>query len=461
MQNKINLLFPIEIMNRELDFRLFLAAYCARPNNRIFIGQTDAIYRVIQHSQGGLYVGKNIRPPRRRGQGTVMEERYTTLKQRGVKLLNLDEEGGIMAGDEARWQQWLNTRLDVCALDADDHVCTWGDWQKNYYTSLNPPCKENIQTTGHPRFDLYKAAHRDFYRDDVEKLQNKYGDFVIVNTNFALSNNRSGLKAAFSSRFFYDDPRNAVKRMDHVSHWSHIWHITVNFVQLITRLSIEMPQLNYIIRPHPSENAQFYKTIFAGVDNVQVVHEGSVGPWLLASKALIHDGCTTALEAHFCDVPIINYKSVQDKRYDLMLPNLFGTQCTSEDEVVCAMQRVLKGEVRPDASQGAPDAAVRLLDNFQHDSFTQLRDRIARVADALPPEKSELSWKFGAATATGRLRDRFSRQRKPKTYTEGSMMKWQGLNSVDLDRKMQSVQQILNKEVRYTVQTSRIMTVEC
>jgi hypothetical protein len=59
------------------------------------------------------------------------------------------------------------------------------------------------------------------------------------------------------------------------------------------------------------------------------------------------------------------------------------------------------------------------------------------------------------------LRDRFSRQRKPKTYTEGSMMKWQGLNSVDLDRKMLAVQQILNKEVRYTVQTSRIMTVEC
>jgi hypothetical protein len=53
MQNKVNLLFPIEIMNRELDFRLFLAAYCARPNNRIFIGQTDAIYRVISTPRVG------------------------------------------------------------------------------------------------------------------------------------------------------------------------------------------------------------------------------------------------------------------------------------------------------------------------------------------------------------------------------------------------------------------------
>jgi surface carbohydrate biosynthesis protein len=392
-----------------------------------------------------------------------MEERYTTLKQRGVKLLNLDEEGGIMAGDEARWQEWLNTRLDVCALDADDHVCTWGDWQKNYYESLNPPCKENIQTTGHPRFDLYKAAHREFYRDDVEKLQNKYGDFVIVNTNFALSNNRSGLKAAFSSRFFYDDPRNAVKRMDHVSHWSHIWRITVNFVHLITRLSIEMPQLNYVIRPHPSENAQFYKTIFAGVDNVQVVHEGSVGPWLLASKALIHDGCTTALEAHFCDVPIINYKSVEDKRYDLMLPNLFGTQCTTEEEALQALQRITS--TRDDAAakevngNGVNDVARSLIHNFEHDSFKDFSEVVLHVAEGVAPSEG-VSTKLGARAAYERWREGV-RSRLSREDESGKLDKFYGFEGAGLDRKMQAVQRILNKEVRYTVHTPRLMSVEC
>jgi hypothetical protein len=60
MQNKTNILFPIEITNRELDFRLFLAVYCAQPQHRIFVGEYNAIQRVMENSRGGLYVGKNI-----------------------------------------------------------------------------------------------------------------------------------------------------------------------------------------------------------------------------------------------------------------------------------------------------------------------------------------------------------------------------------------------------------------
>ena len=458
MSNKTNILFPIEIANRELDFRLFLAAYCARPNNRIFIGESNAIYRVVQNTRGGIYAGKNIFM--RLFPGPVQQlERYEMLKNRGFKLVHLDEEGGVMAGDEERWKDWLNKKLDVNCLKPDDHVCTWGKWQEEYYRSLNPACKDNIQTTGHPRFDLYKPTHRGFYDFDVTKLKERFGDFVLVNTNFAWSNHHKGvmgLGGAFSGRWNYnrDDEK---KRLDHVGQWAHTWHITVEFVKLVTRLSIEIPHLNYVIRPHPSENTAFYKTIFNGVPNVHIVHEGSVGPWLLAAKALIHDGCTTAIESHFCSTPVINYKSVRDERYDLILPNIFGTKCSSEDEVITELQRVLKEGLREEKE--LPDITAQLFDNFRHDCFSQYSDAILHVAETVSSEGSADDFKMRAQTAYWRIFQR-DKDRRAERW-EGGLAKWHGFADIDLDRKMQTIQRILNKEVRYTVQSERLMTVEC
>jgi surface carbohydrate biosynthesis protein len=124
-----------------------------------------------------------------------------------------------------------------------------------FYRSLNPPCKENIQTTGHPRFDLYKPKHRAFYDADVQRIKNTYGEYVLINTNFSFVNNRNGSRVSFSSRFFYGDPKEGSARLDHIHHWAHTSRTLINFVTLVMRLSIEMPHLNFVIRPHPSKTS--------------------------------------------------------------------------------------------------------------------------------------------------------------------------------------------------------------
>ena len=42
-------------------------------------------------------------------------------------------------------------------------------------------------------------------------------------------------------------------------------------------------------------------------DNVFVENEGEVVPWILGAKCLIHDHCTTSVEAHMMNIPVINY----------------------------------------------------------------------------------------------------------------------------------------------------------
>lgn len=474
MRKKVNLLFPMEILNRELDFRLFQAVKSAREEARIFIGQYDAMYRAAETMRHGLYVGKNIRPSSEKQSDAShkMHSRLDTLRERGFRLMHLDEEGAVMAGEEDRWKQWLLRRLDVCSLDANEYACTWGDYQRDFYRSLNPPCKENVQTTGHPRFDLYKPKHRAFYDADVQRIKNTYGEYVLINTNFSFVNNRNGSRVSFSSRFFYGDPKEGSARLDHIHHWAHTSRTLINFVTLVMRLSIEMPHLNFVIRPHPSENVNYYLSIFEASKNVHVVHEGSVGPWLLASKALIHDGCTTAIEAHFCDVPVINYKSERDERYDLMLPNLFGARCTNEDEVLAELQNILSTHqtateqenttprLASQMQSGVNDVARSLIDNFDHDAFEKLDNAIWSAAQNIPPTDAP-ALGLGAQATYQRWRDGLKSRTRRAENDSGKLDKFAGFTEESIGPKMRAVQQVLNKDVRYTIHTRRLMSVEC
>lgn len=238
--------------------------------------------------------------------------------------------------------------LNPTMLDAEDQVCTWGSLQLDFYRSLNPSCSHSMKTTGHPRFDLYKPKYREYFRENVEAIKKQYGDFLLVNTNFHRANTVEGLKKIFSNRV---QSFTSADRYYLLERWLHINRVLTDFVTVITTLSTELPELNVVIRPHPSENPNFYRMIFSGVKNVHISQEGSVGPWLLACRAMMHDGCTTAIEGHMCDTQVINYKTVTDERFDIPLPNLFGVRCHSPSQALEMMRGVLRGETLTDESE--------------------------------------------------------------------------------------------------------------
>lgn len=377
--DRSTLLFPIETISRELDFRLLLACSSIRDDNRIFIGQHDIIYQLLQHLEGATYVGGRIFP-------LLFPEcdltRYQTLKKNRCGLVHLDEEGGIYLGQEPEWEFWLRRRLDPTCLQTDDYICTWGDFQRDFYRSQEPACRENIHTTGHPRFELYKPRFRDYFAPEVQEIKERLGDFILVNTNLTWANNNFGMAGVFSKLFAYDVENHETRRR-YFNTWAHCTHIFVNFVRLVGRLSVEMPGTNIVIRPHPSEDIDNYRAFFKGVSNVHILREGSVAPWLFACKMLLHDGCTTGIEAFLGDVSIINYKSVVDEQYDFFLPNLFGVQCVSEDEVIDQVQKILS------AGASLPQSA---LDERAHSLFANFReDSLLRFLEVLRQAEAQIS----------------------------------------------------------------------
>lgn len=369
----INLLFPIEGMMRELDFRLVLAVKYAEKHHRIFIGQTFSCFRVMDETDGGVFVGKAISAPWPRSPLAPFDKRvgrvsYDVIKMRGFSVVHLSEEGAIFTGTEASWADVLDFQLDPCIMQAEDFILTWGDWQRDYYRAKSPRVADHIRTTGHPRFDLYAPEYAELFREDAEAIRARFGTFVLVNTNFGLALHPQGPDVLFSAYEGYD-PSNPELRERFIAQWSRVNRTMPSFVELVHFLSLRRPDVNIVLRPHPSDDPALYHAAFRGIPNVHVLREGSVVPWLIAASIVVHDGCTTGLESYLLDRPVLNYRPVPgDPTTDHFLANIFGWHATTREEALEIIQTHLEhpDRYRPlPPRDGIPERAHNVFASFR------------------------------------------------------------------------------------------------
>ncbi len=321
------LFLPVETTVRELDCRLVLGMLCARPDWQIIVGDHELLFEVMLKTRDAVAVLKNVT-------GGKRPWKYKKFKELNLRVIHLDEEGAIYEEGPERWKEELAKRIDVMELDEEDHVCTWGQFQAEYYRSLHPPCRGNIHVTGHPRFDLCRPRYLDPFRQEIETLRAEHGKFVLINTNL-LANNAAG--PDLNLRLNKVQPEDKEKRTYYIEQYCYETMRLAHFVRLVNHLSDALPTHKIVFRPHPSENIHIYTQLFRHVPRAVVTREGSLHAWLHACDALVHDGCTTAVEGYLSGTPVINYHPLEDPRYDIVLPNLVGRTCRSPREVAEAV----------------------------------------------------------------------------------------------------------------------------
>jgi surface carbohydrate biosynthesis protein len=462
---KVNVLFPVETINRELDARLLVAGHYASPSNRIFIGQHDALFRMVVKTgmRGGLYVGKNLFRAL-----PIMRDyrRYQAIKQHDFALVHIHEEGGIFEGDEDRWRQTLlEDSFDPRCLEPEDYVCTWGDFQRDFYRSLDPKCAEHIITTGHPRFDILKRPYRRYFEPDAAQIIERFGEFILINTNFSLANNGLGLAYSFSKGAGFD-PESLDRRVATFGRFAYEMALTGDFVKLANRLSLTFPHLNIVLRPHPAEDWQYYRTVFKDLHNVHVVHEGPVTPWLLACKMVIHNNCTTGMEAHLLDTHVISYKPVMDPKRNMLFASLFGAECFTEDEVVRRAGRILGTADQPILAARLDAKAHSLMANFERDSMAgflcvlrEVEARQSRVTQDWSPvaiKRSEASRAI-FERAKSLVRPLFpAKQRQYQTLRSH----FPPLDYQVVERKVKRIESMLAKRFDLTFYSSDVFSIE-
>ena len=448
MGGRVNILLPIETTNRELDYKLFLAVMFASQQRDIYIGQHDVIHdRLMKLVSGGIYIGKHMFPGLFPGSDVSRQDQ---LLQQGFRIVHMDEEGAIYKGlDASEWDNCLERRLDINCLDASSKVCTWGSYQAKHYAAKRPEMSDRILATGNPRFDVYKEPYRGIFEPEAQKLRDRYGDFVLISGNFAAVNNTIGYEKVFAFRGWKG---SLEEQHRYIEQWRYTSISFTEMVTLVYKLSYEFPELTFVVRPHPSEEWEFYKHAFAGVGNVAVVHQGPIGAWITASRAVIQDGCTAAVEAHIAGVRVINYKPLPESEHEGHLVNQFGLRCSSAEEVFAALRSEEQG-----CAKLSEFAQSWLANAGSKDGFVGVLEAMADLEAELPSEAGLRNashkdlHRMGRVqileeTCRGLVRRLFPK--KLRAY-QSTLNKYRGLKDELVRPRLESVQSILSKRVRW------------
>ena len=346
------LLIPVEVQVRELDAKVLLAYIAAKRGFISIIGPRRAMHSHLPRFPRGIYVAKSLKK--------ASNKIFKHLRKLGHHVVAWDEEALVRLPRDLYYAR----RLHPATIEQVSFLLAWGQdnaelWRE--YPKMPGETAKRIVVTGNPRGDLLRADMRSFYEKDAEGLRAKYEDFILVNTNFSQVNCYSSSMNLFwpldkEAKEHELGRRTKGMNREYAEGLSaHKRAIFEDFQKLIPALEQEFPDHNIIVRPHPAEGQEVYHRIASQGTRVRVTNDGNVVPWLMAAKALVHNGCTTGVEAYAVGVPAVSYRATINERYDHdyhRLPNLLSHECFSFQELRLTLGRILSGDLgTADASQ--------------------------------------------------------------------------------------------------------------
>ena len=445
--DKIPLLIPVENQVRELDPKLLFACIAAQRGFTSIIGSHRILDFHIASFPPSLYLNKSF---------TIMNlKMFKIMRKLGHQIVTWDEEALVHLPDE----MYYSRRLSPLSLQYVSHLFAWGEdnaelWRRYPQMPKDIP----IHVTGNPRGDLLRPEMQAFYKEDAAEITKIYGNFILINTNF------NHVNAFYPSQNLFrpvklagDTPQfgKAAKGMSRKfaeALRDHKQAIFDHFKKLIPALDRDFPEYNIVVRPHPTENQTIYHEIAARCQRVHVTNEGNVVPWLMAAKALLHNGCTTGVEAFAMGVPAISYRVTINEDIDegfYRLSNGLSHQCFDYKHLRATLQKILAGEIG--VADG--DECKALLAHYLCAQEGKLAcERMVDVLEKITANRSELpppplnDRLLGRSLAYGRRLIKWTKSFIPGTHAppEFHRHRYPGISLDELRTRIARFQKVLN-----------------
>jgi len=347
---KIPIIIPVENQVRELDPKLLLACIAARRGFSSVIGSRLEIDFRIASFPRSIYLSKSM---------TARSiKMFRIMRKLGHEIAVWDEEALVHMQPET----YFTRRLSAEAIKYVSYLFAWGQenaelWRQ--YPDL--PDGMPIHITGNPRGDTLRPQLHPYFKSEAGTLRKKYGNFILINTNFSNVNAfvpslnlflpvdnseatpKFGRGAVGMSREYAEGLRDFKKA------------VFEDIKGLIPALEKAFPEYTIVVRPHPTENPHDYHVIAATCERVKVTNEGNVIPWLMAAKALVHNSCTTGVEAYIMKVPAVTYMASRNEYYDYgyyRLPNTLSYRCFNFEQLRETLAGIFSGQIdAPDSDE--------------------------------------------------------------------------------------------------------------
>ncbi len=413
---KAVLLIPVENQVRELDAKLLLACVAARRDLTSIIGPKRKMENLIASFPRGIFLSKSLR--------IVKRKFFPISRLLGHEIVAWDEEALVHLPAET----YFSRRLSPVGMEHVSHLFAWGNdnaelWRE--YPHLPPGIP--IHITGNPRVDLLRPDMQGYYKPEADNIRKTFGNFILINTNFnhvnafyPTQNLFRPVKEPGATAEFGQAARGMTREYAE-GFRDHKQAIFKDFQEMIPELEQAFPGYPIVVRPHPTENQDVYKDIAHRCRRIQVTNEGNVVPWLMAANVVIHNGCTTGVEAFVMRVPAVSYRKTVNDLYDdgfYRLPNRLSHQCFNFEELQTTLAQILRGDL------GAADGDERraLVDHFLVGLDGSLAcERMVDILDSIAEEQSLTAQPKLLLRLKGRYQANKRRVRKTyKAYLPGS-----------------------------------------
>ncbi|WP_257144320.1 hypothetical protein [Bacillus pseudomycoides] len=121
-----------------------------------------------------------------------------------------------------------------------------------------------------------------------------------------------------------------------------------------------------------------------------VAHDGNVVMWILASKVVIHNRCTTGIEALLLDKPVIAYMPINYEKEKKYLPNAVTYKSVNSSEVFNLVDFCLsKGEIGEEKKSLSKNYYGSMdVENYAYQNIIRLLDTISFTGESSIEESS-------------------------------------------------------------------------
>ncbi len=331
------LYLPIETVARELDGNLFLVYESLKRGYSVAIGKKGEIREFARTIGSGVYMHKHWEQ--------VFPYKFDSPERKKYVYVGFHPEGLLCVNPE-RFKKRITVKGESEKLDIN---FVYGETQKKLLLEENPLLKKIIVPVGHPRFDILFPKFQSLFDKKVNKIKSKFGNYILINTNFSRGNRSRHYKEnsleQLENRHIkrYGRPLSNKDRLFIINEINYKENMFCEYKKMLAIISIKFPNINFILRPHPSEDHLTWESAVKSLDNVEVVFEGNVANWVLGATAIIHSGCTTAIEAWTARKEVIRYNPIdKSSPYESLLPNQFGRFASSIDELEILIEELLK-----------------------------------------------------------------------------------------------------------------------
>ena len=362
------LYIPLEVYTREIKAHLLLATTAVSRGYQVVIASNNDlwIYKRLNLLPRGSYIVKNMNIP------VNSETQYSSYIKDGFDIYCQEQEPSTIFNS---FQDHINLiKLRTDQLLPFKAVFCWGQRDTNGFKNFFSSNSDIFYNTGSPRADLWTKKYLQLRKVNYISDLKPYILFVL---NFGIL---MGEKH-WTYNIKILESLDLIKSDKDLERFINIFKeenkIGYEFVLAIKKISKKFPNINIVVRPHPTANPEYWKSIFHKQKNIIVSNNSdSLSSWISGALVVIQNGCTSAIETIIQKIPLISHGPNRDSNVNFS--NTLGVRTKTLIELEKSINNIINKKTKNTSQLNSENILSNILSLKTSDSANLIIDIINR-----------------------------------------------------------------------------------